>query len=411
MKRRCTSLTIAAALLAGLPAASHAAWPGANGRISYTQRVEAAGGVGANRNLFAMALDGTTSRLTSHPNNEEQSSWAPDGLRLAYKRLEETWILEALDGSGATTQITNDPGGTNPFNTQPAWSPDGRALLIRSSRLHPTVRQGDILRVDVDPASPTYKEISLVLARPGDERYPTFSPDGTRIAFRGDDDGLDLTGDEEIFVADADGTNVVQLTDDDAVDSAPAWSPDGTRLAFESTRDGTDHEIYVMDLASRSVTRLTDNDVHDEGPAWSPDGRFMAFTRADTRTSPGDIWVMRADGTDQRALLTTPIIEESPDWQPLPTTVGALDRYERTACGDLSLTPGGVASIVAVKVPCPTAQRVAATWQQAAAAGAPPAKVEGFTCVARPHSFDQTLVECDHAGAKKGVSFVYRTPV
>lgn len=408
MKRRCTSVTIAAALLAAVPAVSHAAWPGANGRISYTQRVEPAGGVGANRNLFAMALDGTTSQLTSHPNNEEQSSWSPDGLRLAYKRVEESWILEALDGSGATTQITSDPGSTNPFNTQPAWSPNGRALLIRSNRLHPAVRQGDILRVDVDPGSPTYKEISLVLARPGDERYPTYSPDGTRIAFRGDDDGLDITGDEDIFVVDADGTNAVQLTDDDAVDSAPAWSPDGTRLAFESTRDGTDHELYVIDLASRSVTRLTDNDVHDEGPAWSPDGRFLAFTRADTRTSPGDIWVMQADGTEQRALLTTPIIEESPDWQPLPTSVGALDRYPRTACGDLSLTAAGVASIVAVKVPCPTAQRVAATWEAGADAGTPPAKVEGFTCTAQPHSFDQTLVECDHAGSKKGVSFVYR---
>ncbi len=317
-------------------------------------------------------------------------------------------MLASLDGAGIATQITNDPTNTNPFNTQPAWSPDGLALLIRSDRLHPAVREGDILRVDVDPASPGYRTISLVLARPGDERYPSPSPDGGRIAFRGDDDGVDSNGDEEIFVAAADGTDVVQLTDDTAVDSAPAWSPDGTRLAFESTRDGVDREIYVMDLATRVVARLTDNDVHDEGPAWSPDGRFVAFTRAATPTAPGDIWVMNADGSGQHALLTTPLIEESPDWQPLPTTVGATDRYPRTACGDLSLTAGGVASIVAVKVPCATARRVAAAWQAGAGAGAPPPKVEGFRCAARPHSFDQTLVECDHEGVKKGVSFVAR---
>lgn len=407
-RRMSMFVATAAVVIAASPAVARAAWPGVNGRISFTQRVEVAGGVRANRDLFATALDGTISRLTIDDRNDEQSSWSPDGLRLAFKRLEESWILEALDGSGVATQLTNDPTNTNPFNTQPAWSPDGRALLIRSNRLHPETREGDILLVDVDPASPTYKTISVVLARAGDERYPTYSPDGSHIAFRGDDDGIDQNGDEELFIADADGTNVVRLTDDNAVDSAPAWSPDGTRLAFESTRDGADHEIYIMDLATRAVTRLTNNDVHDEGPAWSPDGRFIAFTRAATPTAPGDIWVMNVDGSEQRALLTTPIIEESPDWQPLPTSVGATNRYARIACGDLSLTVGGVASIVAVKVPCDTAQRVAAAWEAGADAGSPPSKVEGFRCAPRQHSFDQTLVECDHQGAKKGVSFVYR---
>jgi Tol biopolymer transport system component len=404
-----TSLTaaMAAAALAAAAPAAHAAWPGVNGRISYTQRLDATETVRANRDFFAVALDGTTSRLTSDERNDEQSSWAPDGLRLAFKRSNESWILEALDGRGAATQITNDPGDVNPFNTQPAWSPDGTALIMRSSRLHPAIRVGDIMRVDADPTSPTYRSISVVLARPGDERYPTYSPDGSHIAFRGDDDGLDWSGDEELFIADADGTNIVQLTDNSAFDSAPAWSPDGTRLAFESDRDG-DNEIYVMDLATREVTQLTDNGVHDEGPAWSPDGRFIAFTRAADRTAPGDIWVMNADGSEQRPLVTSPIMEESPDWQPLPTSVGAIAGYGRTACGDLSLTAGGVASIVAVKVPCDTARRVARAWEDGADLSAPPPQVEGFGCEARHHSFDQTLVECDHEGIKKGISFVYR---
>jgi TolB protein len=400
----------ATAVLLGAPAAAQAAWPGLNGRISYTQRVEASGGVRANRDLFAAALDGTTSRLTSDPRNDEQSSWSPDGLRVAFKRVEESWILRSLDGSENAIQMTDDPGSTNPFNTQPAWSPDGRALIFRSSRLHPDVREGDILRIDVDPTSPTYKQISVVLARPGDERYPTYSPDGTRIAFRGDTDGLDLTGDEELFIANADGSDVQQLTHNDAIDSAPAWSPDGTRLAFESTRDGADSEIYVLDLASGLVTQLTDNTVHDEGPAWSPDGRFIAFMRSETRTANGDIWVMNADGSDQHALTNTPIMEESPDWQPLPMTVGATDRYARTACGDLSLAPGGVASIVAVKTRCDQARRIAATWQAGAATGSPPAQIEGYDCTAQHHSFDQTIVACDHRGPKKGVAFVYREP-
>lgn len=401
---------LAAACLVGLalcPAVARAAWPGVNGRISFTQRVETAGAVAANRDLFATALDGTISRLTTDRRNDEQSSWSPDGMRLAFKRIEESWILDPF-GSGTASQMTNDPGSTNPFNTQPAWSPDGQALLIRSNRLHPGNREGDILRVDVDPASPSFGAITTVLVRPGDERYPTYSPDGRFIAFRGDDDGLDSNGDEEIYIVRADGTGLVQITDDDKVDSAPAWSPDGTRLAFESTRGGADHEIYVVDLETGAVTQLTDNAVHDEGPAWSPDGRFIAFTRAADAVAAGDIWVMASDGSGQRALLTTSIAEESPDWQPLPATVGATDAYPRVACADLSIAAGGVASIVSVKVPCDTARRVAAIWEAGADAGSPPAKVEGFECTAAPHSFDQTLVQCDHRGAKKGISFVYR---
>jgi dipeptidyl aminopeptidase/acylaminoacyl peptidase len=175
-----------------------------------------------------------------------------------------------------------------------------------------------------------------------------------------------------------------------------------------ATRDGADHEIYVEDLASGAVTQVTDNTVHDEGPAWSPDGRFIALTRAADPAAPGDIWVMASDGSGQRPLLTTPIAEESPDWQPLPATVGATDRYPRVACGDLSPAPGEVASIVAVKVPCDTALRVAAAWHAGADAGSPPAKIKGFVCTAEHHSFDQTLVQCDQEGAKKGISFVYR---
>ena len=71
--------------------------------------------------------------------------------------------------------------------------------------------------------------------------WPAFSPDGRKIAF-----GSSRSGDFEIYAMNADGSDIVRLTQSPGLDARPAWSPDGTRIAFTSNRDGN-YEIYVMD--------------------------------------------------------------------------------------------------------------------------------------------------------------------
>ena len=68
----------------------------------------------------------------------------------------------------------------------------------------------------------------------------------------------------------------VQLTDNDDADGSPSWSPDGQRIAFDSNRDG-DWELYVMNADGSEVRKLTQNDGSDYYPAWSPDGQRIAF--------------------------------------------------------------------------------------------------------------------------------------
>jgi Tol biopolymer transport system component len=145
---------------------------------------------------------------------------------------------------------------------------------------------------------------SPALAQPegerSDEMWPRFSPDGEHIAYVSNRDG-----NYNLYVMDRDGENVVQLTDHPAWDSNLSWSPDGEQIVFASTRSGTS-DIYAVNADGSGLTQLTDNPNYESSPAWSPDGSRILYTR---RLEKYETWsfapfVMNADGSDQRNLLT-----------------------------------------------------------------------------------------------------------
>ena len=98
-------------------------------------------------------------------------------------------------------------------------------------------------------------------------------------------------GDFEIYVADADGSDVVAVTDDPGGDLNPAWSPDGRRIAWNSDRNTGDFEIYVMRDDGTDVTRLTNAQGIDSVPSWSPRATGSRSSRAVTGTPRCTCWV------------------------------------------------------------------------------------------------------------------------
>ena len=139
------------------------------------------------------------------------------------------------------------------------------------------------------------------------EYSPCWSPDGTQIAF---DRNLEKDIQKfQLFIMDADGTNQQQLTHDGQGDrnDLSTWSPDGRYLAFTSNRSG-DSEIHVIDLVDYAVKQLTGrNEPHGaDSPDWSPDGKeilYKKFISREAGIADANIWVMSADGTNQRPLL------------------------------------------------------------------------------------------------------------
>jgi TolB protein len=84
----------------------------------------------------------------------------------------------------------------------------------------------------------------------------------------------------------------------------PAWSPDGTRMVFESTRDGPDADIFIMNADGTGVVQLTDNDAGESTPSFTPDGRFIVYT-SEQDGNP-DVFLMGVDGSGKRNLTKHP---------------------------------------------------------------------------------------------------------
>ncbi|HEX9922087.1 MAG TPA: hypothetical protein VGD99_05450 [Anaerolineae bacterium] len=239
-------------------------------------------------------------QITTDPSADLRPAWSPDGTQLAFysgrSGNDDIWIIN-VDGN-SESQLTDDPGR----DRRPAWSPDGTKIVFDSNR----TGSHDIWIMNADGS-----EQRQLTTNPGAEMFASFSPDGSQVIFYGYEGGRN-----EIWTVDIDSGNLHSLTNGLADEQqsqctfachTPAFSPDGTSIVFHADEDGS-RNIWMMDADGnnlRQLTTTTSGDINNYLPSWSPDGRIIfQAERADAETIYTDIRVIDPDGNNQETLFT-----------------------------------------------------------------------------------------------------------
>lgn len=270
-----------------------------NGFVAYTTGGRLDAGIDIAR------ADGTLVRTIPSPGSglPWHVAWSPDGQRLAVA------VFAVSGGSKRSLWVINADGSdpieiASGYNVhRPSWSPDGSWLAYSID--HAETAEIHVVRPDStddtvvrsEPRSGTFEIFSAM-----------FSPDGTQILF---DEGSDSNFD--IFVMDADGSNVRQLTHT-GVDYNPAWSPDGRQIVF-TRQEGAASDIFLMDADGSDVVRLTDGGPNDANlnPLFSPDGTRIAYMATGSGNA-NPIVEIQIDGSDPKILVDGEVLGFS--WAP-----------------------------------------------------------------------------------------------
>lgn len=259
---------------------------------------------GPNSEIFTLSLgvDGSVPVRLNAGNVSREPSPSPDGMQYVFSvrqlLLTGEWQndLYIVNRNGMNMRwLTRTPG----IEDQPEWSPDGTKILFRGV----VQETSDLFLINVDGTGLT----NLTAALPAtmtDKRDPTWSRDGTRIAFIGA-----VAGEHKVWVMDADGSNARQVTTDAGFDMTPAFSPDGQRIAF--TRYNTQSptlgdDVMIVSAQGGAVTRLALAG-DQRTPAWSPDGHYIAISGSSVAgTGASEIYTLRPDGTGLRLRTVNP---------------------------------------------------------------------------------------------------------
>lgn len=210
------------------------------------------------------------------------------------------------DGS-EVAQITSD--GTD--NREPDWSPNGSQIVFKSTRNEGKANpEGDfeIFLIQADGSN-----VRQLTHDSRDDRHPVFSADGKTVYYV----SMTAEGQFQLYSVDLECGTAKQLTNMVGGVKMPAVSADGRWLLFQTDggpETNDTQEIYKMHPDGSELTRLTNNSAHDKVPHFSPDGSYITFQSK--RDGDYEVYCMKADGSEQTRLTRVKGKDKRTSWSP-----------------------------------------------------------------------------------------------
>jgi Tol biopolymer transport system component len=231
-----------------------------------------------NRDIYIENTDGTGRKAVSATiADETEPAWSPNYTRLVFSKyrkgsgaalLNGLWTI-GWDGS-SPVRVTTDS-----TDRGASWGKTNR-IAFQSTRDNPLGTASEIYTINPDGTG-----LVRLTNNPADDRDPAWSPDGTKIVFSSNRSPYlrGFVGHRHLWIMNADGTGLTQLTYGSDDETQPAWSPDGTRIVYHYSNgiaavftNGTkDNSIYMPSSDNSHTWYYGD-------PAWSPDGKSLAIT-------------------------------------------------------------------------------------------------------------------------------------
>jgi Tol biopolymer transport system component len=346
--RGCATALIAVGILGvvglGSPPALATA-PGANGKIAFRRYLDPEHTTSA---LFTANSDGSAVRQITHPAKgvlDVEPDWSPNGKKIVFQRGDangcgagcETEEIDVVSSDGSNARrlafdsagkgcMRNDASAGGICREVPAWSPNGRRIAFECSTLSGAARNPYLGRICVMNADGSHvRRLPQAPAAAVEASAPSWSPDGRRIAFQ---EVVENAGGEPlrdaVFVMNANGGAVRQVTPWLLRAAQPDWSPDGKRILFYSNWSGpSDVSANLYTIAARGgglkqLTHASGGTVQHLSATFSPDGKWIVFGKKPGTGKDGnaDIFVMRANGTHLRNVTRSAVWDSGADWGP-----------------------------------------------------------------------------------------------
>ena len=254
--------------------------------------------------IFRMKLDGSSQQMVSTGDGRTTCGYFfPDGENIIYASthlggtacppppsfamgyvwaIYDTYdIFRASSNGDSLIRLTDTPG----YDAEATVGRNGQIVFT-------SVRDGDM---EIYSMNEDGSDVQRLTDRLGPDGGPFFSPDGSKIVFRGReipdgpeyedykrllDQGLWRPTELEIFIMNADGSELNQITSLGGASFAPFWHPDGQRIIFSSNwhnPDGQNFDLFMIGVDGDGLERITFNETFDGFPMFSPDGHHLVF--------------------------------------------------------------------------------------------------------------------------------------